>query len=83
VAQARDERLRLPRAERRIRMVALAKWRPARSLGQLRVRRCFIDEDQPVGVPAKERYPPMDPEMAGLGDIKSAPFACRQTFFYG
>jgi len=83
VAQPGNKSLCLPRAERRIRVVALTARRPASALGQLGVGRCFIDEHQLMGALAKERHAPMDPEVTGLGDIKPVPFAGCQAFFYG
>jgi hypothetical protein len=51
-------------------MVALTARRSASTLHQLGVGRCFIDKHQPVGVLAKERHTPIDPEVTSLSDIK-------------
>jgi len=65
-----------------MRVIALTTWSPACALRQLGVGRCFINEHQLVGALAKKWRTSMNPEIAGLSDIKPAPFAGRQAFFY-
>src|SRR5262249_39205193 len=81
-AQAGDEGLRLPAAERRVRAVALALGRPAGALGQSRIRRRLINEDQARQVWVEEGLAPDDPQRALLVYVGALQFTGLKGFFY-
>lgn len=74
-AQASDEGLCLPAAERRVGLVALALRRPARAFGQLGVGRCLIKEDQARQGLVEETLAPIDPKLTRLTDVGALLFA--------
>jgi hypothetical protein len=82
-AQAGDEGLRLPVAERRVIDQALALGRPAGGLGELGVERGLVDEDQPFQGMAQEGLAVGDPEVARLGDVRPPLLGRAQGFFCG
>lgn len=82
-AQAGDEGLRFPRAERRIGIEAMTFGCPSCAFGQFGVGRCFINKDQPRQCLVEETPASFDPEITGLGDLRPQLFACLEAFFYG
>jgi len=82
-AQAGNEDLGLPRAERCMGTIALSPWRPSRSLGQLRIGRGLVDKDQLPQCFVEEPLAPGDPEITRAGDLRPQLLGCLQAFFYG
>ena len=80
-AQAGNEGLRLPPAERRLRPITLTLGRPAGALGQAGVCRRLIDEDQALQGVVEEWLAPRDPERALLVDVRALLFAGLKGLF--
>lgn len=80
--QSGDECLRLPFAEGGIGDKPLTLPRPSGALGQARVRRCLIDEDEPRQCLVEEPGSMIDPKLTRLGDLRPALLACPEAFFY-
>lgn len=68
-SQPGDEGLRLPFAEWRMRLEALALRRPAGAFGQLGVGRRLIDEDQARQSLVEEALSPPDPQFTRLAHV--------------
>lgn len=82
-AQARDEGLRLPCAERGMGAIPFTLGGPTGSLCQLGISRGLIDEDQPRQCFIEERLAPVDPQITGTRDVRSQLLGGEQSFFYG
>lgn len=77
-AQPRNERHRLPMAERRAVVAAFAYWCPAIEPRHLRVDACLIQKDQALRIDERLRCPPQLAPCRYVGPIL---FAGAQGFF--
>lgn len=80
-AQAGDEGLRLPAAERCMRAIALSLRRPAGALGQPCVGRSFVDEDEPRQGFVEEWLARSGPMLARLPDLGTPMLAGPERLF--
>ena len=80
-AQTSDEGLRLPAAEGDMRPVALAFGRPAGALGQSRIGRRLVNEDQARQGFVEERLALDDPQPAFLAYVGALLFAGLKGLF--
>lgn len=81
-AQAGNEGLCLPVAERCTSLEPLTVKRPATQPCQLRRGRRLIDEDQPVGLLTHARLTMQPPSAARFADIIAPALRRQQLFFY-
>ena len=81
-AQAGDERLCCPAAERGLAFQAFAAWRPATQARQIGGNGGFVDEDQALRRKPHERLTLLDPHAPLLGHIRTVALAGQQDFFY-
>ena len=81
-AQACDERLRLPVAERGTSLEPLPVKRAATQARQLRGGGRLINEDQPVRLLTHPRLAVQPPSSPCLADIIASAFRCQKVFFY-
>ena len=81
-AQASDEGLSEPVAERNCAGQPLAYWRSSAEPRHLRARRGLVNEHEPMRHGSHDGQPLGNPGIALLGDVRASALAGQQRFFY-